>query len=56
MTPPLFIKSQTRKGGADGRMEAHKGVLQPVCERVWERVCVCVSEWRGCMGIDFGIK
>lgn len=61
MGPPVFIKTQTRKGGADRSRVAKKGcwdgVLQPVWLRVWERVWRCVFlERRGCMGIDFGIK
>lgn len=46
MGPPLFIKTQTRKGGADRSRAAKKGcwdrVLQPVWLRVWERVWQCV--------------
>lgn len=52
MGPPLFIKTQTRKGGADRSRAAKKGcwdrVLQPVWLRVWERVWRCVFlEGRG---------
>ncbi len=46
MGPPLFIKTQTRKGGADRSRVAKKGcwdrVLQPVWLGVWERVWRCV--------------
>lgn len=54
--PPLFIKTQTWKGGADRSRVAKKGcwdgVLQPVWLGVWERVwrCVFLGGWKGVYG------